>query len=71
MNAIVIITLCFCSLVTTFRAIYLILTKEFRGSKSSWILIVMIAFVGPVLWILKGKKLVSSTKTSLNNDSSL
>lgn len=54
-----IIILAFWSLITSFRAIYLILTKEFKGDKTSWILIVMIGIIGPILWITKGKKLVS------------
>ncbi|WP_123803430.1 hypothetical protein [Flavivirga aquatica] len=53
-----IIILAFWSVITTFKAIYLILTKEFRGDKISWILIVMIGFIGPILWITKGRKLV-------------
>jgi len=59
------IVLCFWSLITTFRAIYLILTKEFNGSKSTWILISMIGFIGPILWITKGKKLLS--KNTVND----
>ena len=55
---IIIITVCFLSLIITFKAIYLILTKEFSGSKLLWILIVMVAIIGPVLWIKTGKKLV-------------
>jgi hypothetical protein len=51
--------LAFWSVITSFRAIYLILTKEFKGDKTRWILIVMIGFIGPILWITKGKKLIS------------
>ena len=47
------------SLITTFRAIYLILTKSFKGDKITWILISMIGYVGPIIWITKGKKLLS------------
>ncbi len=54
-----IIILAFWSVFTSFKAIYLILTKEFKGDKTSWILIVMIGVIGPILWITKGKKLVS------------
>tara|TARA_B100000809_G_C15078440_1_gene508749 strand:+ start:93 stop:281 length:189 start_codon:yes stop_codon:yes gene_type:complete len=54
-----IIILAFWSLITSLRGIYLILTKEFKGDKTSWILIVMIGIIGPILWITKGKKLVS------------
>lgn len=46
----------FWSLITTFSAIVRILTNDFNGSKIEWILISMIAFIGPVLWISKGKK---------------
>jgi hypothetical protein len=55
------IVLCFLSLITTFRAIYLISINKFNGSKAMWILISMIAFIGPVLWITKGNKLISKT----------
>jgi hypothetical protein len=57
-----IIIICFWSVITTFRAIYLILTKEFKGDKTTWILTVMIGLIGPILWIVKGKKLISKTK---------
>jgi hypothetical protein len=54
-----IIVISFWSLITTFKAIYTILTKEFKGSKPTWVLIVLIAFIGPILWISKGKKMVA------------
>ena len=57
-----IIIICFWSIITTFRAIYIILTKDFKGDKTTWILTVMIGLVGPILWIVKGKKLISKTK---------
>ncbi|PHR69427.1 MAG: hypothetical protein COA67_10675 [Lutibacter sp.] len=50
------IILCFWSIITSFKAIFLITTKEFNGSKLTWILISAIAFIGPILWITKGKK---------------
>jgi len=53
------IILSFWSVFISFKAIYLILTKEFKGNKTGWILIVMIGIIGPILWIAKGKKLVS------------
>jgi len=56
-----IIILAFWSVFTTFKAIYLILTKEFKGDKTSWILIVLIGIIGPILWITKGKKLISKS----------
>ncbi len=55
------IILCFWSVITTFRAIFFILTNKFNGSKLTWILISMIGFIGPILWITKGKKLISKT----------
>jgi len=53
------IIIAFWSVITTFRAIYLILTKEFKGDKTIWILISMIGIIGPIIWITKGKKLLS------------
>ncbi len=55
---ILIIIVCFWSIITTIRAIYFILTKEFDGSKTTWILISMIGIIGPILWVTKGKKLI-------------
>jgi|TARA_B110000093_G_C12573696_1_gene247023 hypothetical protein len=60
-----IIIICFWSVFTTFKAIYLILTKEFKGDKTTWILTVLIGLIGPILWITKGKKLISKTKTEI------
>ncbi|CAM4418026.1 Cardiolipin synthase N-terminal domain-containing protein [Zobellia nedashkovskayae] len=51
--------LSFWSVYTSFNAVYLILTKDFKGSKVKWILIAMIGIIGPILWVIKGKKLVS------------
>ena len=56
----------FWSVITIFRAIYLILTNEFNGSKSTWILISMIGVIGPILWITKGKKLIVKTNSIKN-----
>ena len=56
---IAILILCFWSIFISFKAIYLILTKDFKGSKVGWILIVMIGIVGPIIWVVKGRKLVS------------
>ena len=53
------IIIAFWSVITTFRAIYLILTREFKGDKTTWILISMIGIIGPIIWITKGKKLLS------------
>ncbi len=60
-----IIIVSFWSVITTFRAIYLILTKDFKGDKTTWVLTVMIGIIGPILWIIKGKKMVSKTKREL------
>lgn len=53
------IIIAFWSTLTTFKAIYLILTKEFKGNKMTWVLISMIGIIGPIIWITKGKKLLS------------
>ncbi len=52
------ILICFGSLITTFVAIIQILTNEFNGSKGMWVLISMIAIIGPVLYLTKGRKLI-------------
>lgn len=56
-----IIIISFWSLIITFKAIYLILTKNFSGSKPLWVLIVMIGIIGPIFWIIKGKKLIKDS----------
>lgn len=48
----------FWSIITSFIAIIRILTNEFRGSKVEWVLISMIGFIGPILWLAKGRKLI-------------
>lgn len=61
MNSIItilLIIIAFWSIITTFKAIYSILTKQFKGSKLTWILISMIAIIGPIIWIVKGRKLL-------------
>ncbi|WP_452220187.1 hypothetical protein [Lacinutrix salivirga] len=40
---------------------FLILTKDFQGDKITWVLIVMIGIIGPILWITKGSKLISKS----------
>lgn len=50
----------FWSLITTIVAIVRILSNPFRGDKLSWILISMVAFIGPVLWLARGRKLIGS-----------
>ncbi|WP_425077880.1 hypothetical protein [Psychroserpens sp. S379A] len=46
------------SLITTFIAIIQILSNDFKESKITWIFISMIAFIGPILWLTKGRKLI-------------
>ena len=55
---ILLIIICFWSLITTISAIIKILSNDFKGVKSTWILISMIGVIGPILWVLKGKKLI-------------
>jgi hypothetical protein len=55
---ILLILVCFGSIITTFVAIIRILSNEFNGSKGMWILISMIGIVGPILWLTKGRKLI-------------
>lgn len=55
------IAMCFWSIITSFVAIYTILRYRFNGDKTTWILVVMIAFIGPTLWVLKGRRLVQSS----------
>ncbi len=51
----------FWSVFTSFKAMFLILTKDFQGDKITWVLIVMIGIIGPILWITKGSKLISKS----------
>lgn len=48
----------FCSVFISFAAIFQILTNEFNGPKGMWIIISMIGFIGPILWLTKGRKLI-------------
>jgi len=48
----------FWSIITSFVAIIRILRNKFNGDKLTWILISMIAFIGPVLWLVNGRKLI-------------
>ncbi len=61
------IAICFWSVITTFSAIIRILTNDFNGSKVEWIIISMIGIIGPILWIVKGKKKLIKKQTSPNN----
>lgn len=53
-----IILICFGSVITSFVAMYQILTNKFNGSKGEWILISMIGIIGPILYLTKGRKLI-------------
>lgn len=53
-----IIVICFTSIIITITAIIKILRNDFKGDKRTWILILMIGIVGPILYLLKGKKLI-------------
>ena len=57
-----------CSLVTTFIAIYQILTNEFKDSKVLWIFISMMAIVGPILYLTKGRKLLVKKTTPIDEN---
>ncbi len=52
------IAVCIWSLFTSFTAIIRIWTNEIKGSKVEWTAIAMIGFIGPVLWLMKGRKLI-------------
>jgi hypothetical protein len=56
------------SLITSFVAIIQILSNDFKESKIQWILISMIAFIGPILWLTKGRKLIIKNGQSLRNE---
>ena len=46
------------SFITSFIAIITILSNDFDGSKTQWVLISMIGLIGPILWLTKGRKLI-------------
>ncbi|MBA6155642.1 PLDc N-terminal domain-containing protein [Tenacibaculum sp. S7007] len=48
----------FSSMIITITGIIKILKNDFKGEKVTWILILMIAFIGPILYLLKGRKLI-------------
>lgn len=50
------VAICLWSLVTSFVAMVRIWTNPFKGSKVEWTVIVMIAFIGPALWLANGRK---------------
>jgi len=60
----------FGSIITTFVAIFQILSNDFNGSKGLWIIISMIGIIGPILYLTKGRKLIIKReyKEILNKD---
>jgi len=54
-----IIVLSFWSVITSFIAIFKILTNNFKGDKLTWIAISMIGIIGPILWLCRGRKLIT------------
>ncbi len=62
----------FGSIITTFVAIFKILSNDFNGSKGLWIIISMIGIIGPILYLTKGRKLIIKRehKEILNKDGS-
>lgn len=61
---ILIVSISIWSLFTTCKAIYLIITQDFRGNKMKWILISMIGIIGPIFWILFGKDYLNTENNS-------
>lgn len=56
------------SLTTTFVAIFQIINNDFNGSKGLWIIISMIGIIGPILYLTKGRKLITKRDYSeINN----
>jgi len=53
-----IVAVSFWSVITSFIAIFKILTNDFRGDKFTWVLISIIGIIGPILWLAKGRKLI-------------
>jgi len=60
--------ICLSSLVITFVAIIQIASNDFKESKIQWIIISMIAFIGPILWLTKGRKLIIKNGETVRND---
>lgn len=54
------------SLVISFIAIFQILSNDFKESKIKWIIISLIGFIGPILYLTKGRKYIVKND-SLNN----
>lgn len=62
----------FGSIITTFVAIFQIVSNDFNGSKGLWIIISMIGIIGPILYLIKGRKLIIKREHNeiLNKDGS-
>lgn len=62
----------FGSIITTFVAIFQIISNDFNGSKGLWIVISMVGIIGPILYLIKGRKLILKRehKEILNKDGS-
>jgi len=56
--------ICLSSLIISFIAIIQIASNGFKESKFKWILISMIAIVGPILWLTFGRKLIINNEQS-------
>ncbi len=54
------------SLLTTFIAIIQILSNEFKGSKGVWVLISMVAIIGPIIYLTYGRKLIVKRPHSIS-----
>lgn len=66
------IVICFGSIITTFVAIFQIISNDFNGSKGLWIIISMVGVIGPILYLTKGRKLIIKRdhKQVVNKDGS-
>jgi len=64
--------ICFGSIITTFVAIFQIISNDFNGSKGLWIIISMVGIIGPILYLTKGRKLIIKRdhKQIVNKDGS-
>jgi len=64
--------ICFGSIITTFVAIFQIISNDFNGSKGLWIIISMVGIIGPILYLTKGRKLIINRdhKQIVNKDGS-
>ena len=62
----------FGSIIMTFVAIFQIISNDFNGSKVLWILISMVAIIGPILYLANRRKLIVKRdyKQILNKDGS-